>query len=45
MTYGDDYSPFMNHASHYVQGVEVSTGALGHAMQLPAGWQWRLNLE
>ena len=25
MTYGDDYSPFMNHASHYVPGVEVST--------------------
>jgi len=37
MTYGDDYSPFMNHASHYVPGVEVSTGALGHAMPIACG--------
>ena len=36
MTYGDDYSPFMNHASHYVPGVEVSL-ALGHACQLRDG--------
>ena len=37
MTYGDDFSPFMNHASHYVPGVEVSTGALGHAMPIACG--------
>ena len=37
MTYGDDYSPFMNHVSHYVPGVEVSTGALGHAMPIACG--------
>ena len=37
MTYGDDYSPFMNHASHYVPGVEVSTGALGHALPIACG--------
>lgn len=37
MTYGDDYSPFMNHASHYVPGVEISTGALGHALPIGCG--------
>ena len=37
MTYGDDFSPFMNHASHYVPGVEISTGALGHAMSIACG--------
>ena len=37
MTYGDDFSPFMNHASHYVPGVEISTGALGHAMPVACG--------
>lgn len=37
MTYGDDYSPFMNHASHHVPGVEISTGALGHALPIGCG--------
>jgi len=37
MTYGDDYSPFMNHSSHYVPGVEISTGALGHALPIGCG--------
>jgi transketolase len=37
MTYGDDFSPFMNHASHYVPGVEISTGALGHALPIACG--------
>ena len=37
MTYGDDFSPFMNHASHHVPGVEISTGALGHAMPIACG--------
>ena len=37
MTYGDDYSPFMNHASHHVPGVEMSTGALGHALPVGCG--------
>lgn len=36
-TYGDDYSIFMNHASHRVPGVEISTGALGHALPIACG--------
>jgi len=37
MTYGDDFSPFMNHASHHVPGIEISTGALGHALSIGCG--------
>ena len=37
MTYGQDFSPFMNHASHYVPGIEFSTGALGHALPVACG--------
>ncbi len=37
MSYGEDFSPFMNHASHYVPGVEISTGALGHALSIGCG--------
>ena len=37
MTYGDDFSPFMNHASHHVPGVDISTGALGHALPIACG--------
>ena len=37
MTYGEDYSPFMNHASHFVPGIDVSTGALGHALSIACG--------
>jgi len=29
-TYGDDFSWLMNHISHKVNGVEFSTGSLGH---------------
>ena len=36
-TYGDDFSIFMNHASHKVPGVEISTGALGHALPIGCG--------
>lgn len=37
MSYGNDFSPFMNHASHFVPGVEISTGALGHALPIGCG--------
>ena len=37
MSYGEDFSSFMNHASHYVPGIDVSTGALGHAMPIACG--------
>ena len=37
MTYGDDFSPFMNHVSHYVPGIDVSTGALGHGLPIACG--------
>ncbi len=36
-TYGSDFSVFMNHASHFVDGVEFSTGALGHALPIACG--------
>lgn len=36
-TYGDDYSPLMNHISHKVPGVEFSTGALGHGLPFAVG--------
>ena len=45
MTYGDDYSPFMNHASHYVPGVEISTGALGHALPIGCGKAFAARLK
>lgn len=45
MTYGDDFSPFMNHASHYVPGVEMSTGALGHALPVACGRAYSAKLK
>lgn len=36
-TYGEDFSPFMNHISHKVPGVEFSTGALGHGFPFAVG--------
>jgi len=36
-TYGEDYSWLMNHISHKVDGVEFSTGALGHGLPFGVG--------
>lgn len=36
-TYGDDYSWLMNHISHKVDGVEFSTGSLGHGLPFGVG--------
>ena len=36
-TYGQDFSIFMNHVSHYVPGVEFSMGALGHGLPMACG--------
>jgi len=36
-TYGEDFSWLMNHISHKVDGVELSTGALGHGLPLGVG--------
>lgn len=36
-TYGDDFSWLMNHISHQVNGVEFSTGALGHGLPFGVG--------
>ena len=36
-SYGSDGSPLMAHISHHVQGVEFSTGALGHALPFGVG--------
>lgn len=44
-TYGDDYSVFMNHVSHKVPGVEVSTGALGHALPIACGKAFAAKLK
>ena len=36
-TYGDNFSPLMNHISHKVTGVEFSTGSLGHGLPFGVG--------
>lgn len=36
-TYGDAGSRLLGHASHYVPGVELSTGSLGHALSVGCG--------
>lgn len=36
-SYGDDFSPLMNHISHTVPGVEFSTGSLGHGLPFGTG--------
>lgn len=36
-TYGDDFSWLMNHISHKVGGVELSTGSLGHGLPFGVG--------
>ncbi len=36
-TYGQNFSPLMNHISHKVSGVEFSTGSLGHGLSFAAG--------
>ena len=36
-TYGQDHSFLMNHISHKVDGVEFSTGSLGHGLPFAAG--------
>lgn len=36
-TYGDDFSWLMNHISHKVNGVEFSTGSLGHGLPFGLG--------
>lgn len=36
-TYGNDFSPLMNHVSHKVPGVEFSSGALGHGLPFGVG--------
>ena len=37
LTYGADYSWLMSHISHKVNGVEFSTGALGHGLPFGVG--------
>ena len=36
-TYGEDFSWLMNHISHKVNGVEFSTGSLGHGLSFGVG--------
>jgi transketolase len=37
VNYGKDHSVLMNHISHYVPGVEFSTGSLGHGLPFGTG--------
>jgi transketolase len=37
LTYGQDHSIMMNHISHKVNGVEFSTGSLGHGLSFGVG--------
>lgn len=36
-SYGQDFSPLMNHISHKAPGVEFSTGSLGHGLSFGVG--------
>lgn len=36
-TYGADLSPYMTHASHKINGVEFSSGSLGHGLSFGVG--------
>ena len=36
-TYSNDGSIFLSHSSHYVPGVELSAGSLGHALPVSCG--------
>jgi transketolase len=36
-TYGADLSPYMTHASHKINGVEFSSGSLGHGLPFGVG--------
>jgi transketolase len=44
-TYCDNGSRLSGHVSHYVPGVEVSTGSLGHGLSIGAGIAYLGNLE
>ena len=44
-TYGDDFSWLMNHISHKVDGVEFSTGALGHGLPFGVGKAMAANIR
>ena len=35
--YGKDGSFFLSHTSHYIPGVEVSSGSLGHGLPMAVG--------
>lgn len=36
-TYAKDGSKYLSHTSHYIKGVEVSAGSLGHALSMACG--------
>lgn len=36
-TYGQPHSPLLGHVSHYVPGVEYSSGSLGHGLSIGCG--------
>ena len=45
LTYGKDNSVLMNHASHHVNGVNFSTGSLGHGLPVATGLALSLKLK
>jgi transketolase len=44
-SYGDDFSWLMNHISHHVPGVELSTGSLGHGLPFGVGKALAANVQ
>ena len=44
-TYGNDFSWLMNHISHKVNGVEFSTGSLGHGLPFGVGKALAANIH
>ena len=45
LTYGENNSILMNHASHHVKGVNFSTGSLGHGLPVATGLALSLKLK
>lgn len=37
LNYGEDLSPYMTHVSHKIEGVEFSSGSLGHGLSFGVG--------
>jgi transketolase len=44
-TYAQNGSKFLSHTSHHIEGVEVSSGSLGHVLSIACGVAYGLKLK